>query len=54
MFRGVDYRRLFIDVSGQLIGPIFKGIAATAVLLKMVVPETSVINYKYTPRNIPK
>jgi hypothetical protein len=47
-FRGVDC------FSGQPIDPIFKGIAVNVTPLKMGCSKTSVINYKYKPRNIQK
>jgi len=50
MFLGVDWE-LFADVSEQ---PTLKNIAVTAIPLKMGCPESSLINYKYTPRNILK
>ena len=53
-----QHRLVFTDVSGQPIGPIFKGQAIrTAWLLNMGptgCPETSVTNYQSTLSNIPE
>jgi hypothetical protein len=48
----VVVRQLFTDVSGQRIGPIFKGQESENGT--EMYPETSVNNYHTTPRNIPE